>query len=110
MTHKTKAPFCHWAIEEQARAAGPGLEPAGRVVFDRSLYPRYENRKAPPPRARPSHVRGTSEARPRHVRGTSEARPRHVRALLPRLREPHGPPLPARACASGGRAGVRIRA
>lgn len=44
VTHKTKAGFALWKIEELAREAGLRLE--GRVVFDRVDYPGYVNKKA----------------------------------------------------------------
>jgi len=43
VVHKTKPPFSHWGIENLAQEAG--LELVGRVVFDRSNYPSYDNRK-----------------------------------------------------------------
>jgi len=45
MTHKTKPPYNHWSIAEQATAEG-ALEYSGSVVFDKCNYPPYTNRKA----------------------------------------------------------------
>eukprot|EP00639_Heterosigma_akashiwo_P013924 CAMPEP_0206365946 /NCGR_PEP_ID=MMETSP0294-20121207/3169_1 /ASSEMBLY_ACC=CAM_ASM_000327 /TAXON_ID=39354 /ORGANISM="Heterosigma akashiwo, Strain CCMP2393" /LENGTH=549 /DNA_ID=CAMNT_0053811937 /DNA_START=15 /DNA_END=1662 /DNA_ORIENTATION=+ len=45
MTHKTKPPFCHWGIERLGSDLSQ-LQFKGSVVFDRSCYQPYTNRKA----------------------------------------------------------------
>lgn len=47
LTHKSKPPFCHWDVAAQARAsANNTLSFEGCLIFDRTGYPGYRNRKA----------------------------------------------------------------
>jgi hypothetical protein len=55
VVHKTKEPFSWWRVPEQVSADGNGLMLAGRVIFDRSAYPPYRNRKALHRRSFPCH-------------------------------------------------------
>ncbi|EKX55459.1 hypothetical protein GUITHDRAFT_99236 [Guillardia theta CCMP2712] len=59
VSHKTKPPFCHWNLPELAESAGHKTEQeelrlgfVRRVVFDRSMFPSYHNRKVATGRGR----------------------------------------------------------
>ena len=47
LTHKTKPPYNQWRISDVVESAGNGdIKCVGRVVFDKSLFHPYVNRKA----------------------------------------------------------------